>query len=122
MKPNVKHIDSSGEFYIDEGCYITELSNSADDASVSIAQARVRPGITTRWHKLQGTSERYVILQGEGKLEVGDLPAQQVGPGDVVLIPPDCRQRICNCGRDDLVFLAICSPRFSMDAYQDLED
>jgi oxalate decarboxylase/phosphoglucose isomerase-like protein (cupin superfamily) len=33
-----------------------------------------------------------------------------------------CRQRITNTGVDDLVFLAICSPRFSQDVYEDVED
>jgi oxalate decarboxylase/phosphoglucose isomerase-like protein (cupin superfamily) len=33
-----------------------------------------------------------------------------------------CRQRITNIGPDDLVFLAICSPRFSQDTYEDIED
>jgi oxalate decarboxylase/phosphoglucose isomerase-like protein (cupin superfamily) len=39
----------------------------------------------------------------------------------VVLIPPACRQRIANTGAGDLVFLAICTPRFSYDAYEELE-
>jgi oxalate decarboxylase/phosphoglucose isomerase-like protein (cupin superfamily) len=45
-----------------------------------------------------------------------------VNPGDVVLIPPMCPQRITNCGTDDLVFIAICSPRFVQDAYEDIEN
>jgi oxalate decarboxylase/phosphoglucose isomerase-like protein (cupin superfamily) len=42
--------------------------------------------------------------------------------GDVVLIPPMCRQRITNTGSEDLIFLAICTPRFSNDVYEDIED
>jgi oxalate decarboxylase/phosphoglucose isomerase-like protein (cupin superfamily) len=42
--------------------------------------------------------------------------------GDIVLIPPMCRQRIINIGQHDLVFLAICSPRFSQDVYEDIDD
>jgi mannose-6-phosphate isomerase-like protein (cupin superfamily) len=60
-----------------------------------------------------------VILEGQGRVEVGDLPATDVDPGDVVLIPPGCRQRIANTGPRDLIFLAICSPRFMPDAYED---
>ena len=108
------------EFYISEGCFITEWSNTSEDPAMSIARARVPPGITTRWHRLAGTTERYVILQGEGRVEVGDLGAKAVGPGDVVLIPPACRQRITNIGKTDLVFLAICTPRFTNQAYKEL--
>jgi mannose-6-phosphate isomerase-like protein (cupin superfamily) len=108
------------EHLIDEGCFILELSNSADDPDVSIARARVPPGVTTRWHRLRGSAERYVVIEGEGRVELGELSPQAVGPGDVVLIPPSCRQRITNTGEDDLIFLAICSPRFVPDAYEPL--
>ena len=89
---------------------------------MSIARARLEPGKTTRWHRLAGTAERYVIVQGRGRVEVGLLPPDEVTVGDVVLIPPMCRQRITNTGADDLIFLAICTPRFSYDAYEDIDD
>jgi mannose-6-phosphate isomerase-like protein (cupin superfamily) len=112
---------SPTEFFISENCYITERYNHADDADVSVAQARVKPGVTTRWHRLKEIEERYVILSGEGRVEVGDLPPENVSAGDSVLIPPMCRQRITNTGDDDLIFLAVCTPRFDPDAYEDLE-
>ncbi len=62
-----------------------------------------------------------MILEGTGRVEVGALAAQDVGPGDVVLIPPGCRQRIASIGDRDLVFLAVCTPRFRPDAYVDID-
>jgi mannose-6-phosphate isomerase-like protein (cupin superfamily) len=115
----VRRPRAEDEYPIPEGCLILELSNSPDDPTVSIARARVPPGVTTRWHRLRDTAERYVILEGKGRAEVGALPPQEVGPGDVVLIPPSCRQRIANIGTGDLVFLAICSPRFEPHAYEE---
>ena len=108
-------------WFVIAGTNLNELSNRADDPDVSIARARVAPGVTTHWHRLRDTTERYVILEGSGRVEVGDLRAQDVGPGDIVLIPPLCRQRITNAGATDLVFLAICTPRFRPGAYEDLE-
>ena len=119
--PRVLAFNPANEYYSDELCYINELSNSALDTEVSIARARVAPGITTRWHRLQGTTERYCILEGRAMVEVGDQEPQQLSPGDVVLIPPQCPQRITNTGDTDLVFLAICSPRFEQGCYQDIE-
>jgi mannose-6-phosphate isomerase-like protein (cupin superfamily) len=55
-------------------------------------------------------------------VEIGDLPAQEVTSGDVVLIPPLCPQRICNIGSEDLIFLALCTPRFLGDDYEDIEE
>ena len=121
MKARVLLNTSAQEYFFAEGCYITEWSNSPDDPDASIARARVLPGVTTRWHKLADTIERYVILQGDGEVEVGALPPMHVTTGDVVVIPADTRQRIRNIGESDLVFLAICTPRFVVDAYVDLE-
>ncbi len=122
MKAAVKQYNPDDEFYTQEGCYIIELSNISDDPDISIARARVEPGVTTRWHRLSGTAERYYIVQGRAMVEIGQLPSQEVTSGDVVLIPPMCRQRITNIGMEDLIFLAICTPRYSNDVYEDIED
>jgi mannose-6-phosphate isomerase-like protein (cupin superfamily) len=121
MKASIRTFDAENEYYFAEGCFITELSNSADDPGVSIARARVAPGTTTRWHRLRGISERYVIVEGTGLVEIDSMPAQEVNAGDVVIIPPEVRQRIANTGSDDLVFLAICSPRFCQEMYEDMD-
>lgn len=122
MKEHVKRIQANTEFFIPEGCHIIELLQAGDDPHLSIARARLEPGMITRWHRLTGTIERYVILEGRGLVEVGQLPAQEVLPGDVILIPAGCRQRISNTGRADLLFLAICTPPFKPENYKDIEE
>jgi mannose-6-phosphate isomerase-like protein (cupin superfamily) len=121
MQAALLRSNPAAEYFTPELCFINELSNSANDPELSIARARVAAGVTTRRHRLKDTAERYVILEGRGRMEVGDLPPQDVGPGDVVLIPPLCRQRITNLGNHDLVFLALCTPRFRPEAYEDIE-
>ncbi len=106
------------EFWFEEGCWIRELLNDPTDPSLSIAQVRVPMGGSTRWHRLAGISERYVLTAGHGRVEIGDLPPTEVGPGDVVCIPAGMRQRIHNTGAGDLIFLALCTPRFERDAYE----
>ncbi len=108
-------------FFTDEGCYILETWNRTDDPAVSVARAKVEPGVTTRRHRLAGIAERYLILSGAGRVEVEGIPPQSVGPGDLVYIPADRGQRIANTGEGDLVFLAICTPRFVPEAYLDIE-
>ena len=121
MKTQIRKFDPEREYYFEEHCFIIEMSNHVDDPAVSIARARVLAGECTRWHRLDGITERYVIQSGAGRVEVGELAPQDVGPGDVVLIPPGCPQRIRNTGHDDLVFLAVCSPRFEAGRYHDIE-
>lgn len=121
MKYLVRRADDAVEFYTDERCHIQEIGNLPDDPDVSIARARVRPGVTTAWHSLSGTAERYLIIVGRGRVEVGTCEPRQVGPGDLVRIPPGVRQRICNTGDGDLLFYAICTPRFRPQCYVALE-
>jgi mannose-6-phosphate isomerase-like protein (cupin superfamily) len=122
MTNAVQSVDPGAEFYTPERCYIRELSNTPADPDVSIARARVEPGVTTRWHRVVATTERYVIVEGRGRVEMGSFPPREVGVGDVTIIPPSCRQRITNIGPGDLVFLAICTPRFRPEAYEDLDE
>ncbi|BBO75748.1 hypothetical protein DSCW_31650 [Desulfosarcina widdelii] len=122
MNPRIRRAKPEDEYYFKEGCHILEMSNAPDDPEVSIARARVAPGVTTRLHRLDGITERYVILEGSGQVSLGGQAAQTVGPGDVVIIPPRCSQQIENSGTTDLLFLAICTPRFIPEAYEDMDE
>ena len=117
MQPEIRRADSSKEFLTHENCFILEVANDAGDPAVSIARARVLPGMTTVWHRLEGIVERYIIVGGRGRVEVGDLPATNVSAGDVVRIPANVPQRIANIGDEDLVFLCVCTPRCVQRAY-----
>lgn len=116
-RKSISRFDASTEFYTPERCHIVEIHNDESDAGCSIARARVAPGVTTQRHRLKGTIERYVILEGEGAVEVGDNPPERVAPLDVILVPEGASQRITNIGDTDLVFLCVCTPRFSRQNY-----
>jgi mannose-6-phosphate isomerase-like protein (cupin superfamily) len=109
------------EVFTDELCHITELLNDPACPEVSLALARVSPGVTTRLHAVTGTAERYIIHRGQGLVEVNGC-ARLVARGDRVLIPAGVPQRITSTGETDLVFYCICTPRFDPAAYRDLGD
>lgn len=115
----IKRAHDAEEYLTPEGCWILEVANDASDEAASIARARVEPGACTEWHVLTGTAERYLITQGRGRVEIGDL-CDEVGPGDVVHIPAGVRQRITNIGSGDLIFYCVCTPRFRQQNYQQL--
>ena len=119
MKPGIIKQNSDDEFYTEEKCFIIDSSNSTDDDAISIACARVEPGITTKWHYLDGVDERYLIISGKGKVEIGDLEPEIVKSGDIVLIPAGLKQRITNIANIDLIFYCVCSPRFTQECLQD---
>lgn len=124
MDPAVLHPDDSKEFPTEERCHILESSNTEGDEALSIARARVPVGVTTMWHAVDGADERYLIVKGTGRVSIGDESARlcdDVGPGDIVLIPSGTPQRIANTGECCLEFYALCTPRFREEMYRSLE-
>lgn len=109
------------EYFFKEGCYIEEWHNSSNDAAMSVARVRVEPHHKTRLHSLRDTEERYVMLQGIAEVTVG-TQSWRVTEGDIVVIPVGTPQCIQNLDDTDLLFLAICTPRFEVHNYQDLQD
>ena len=120
MKPTIVRAADCREFRIPEGCHILELWNAEEGGSLSVARARVEPGVTTAFHTVT-VCERYLMAEGRGLVEVEGLPPTEVGPGDLVAIPPGVKQRIRNLGSADLVFYCLCTPRFTPDCYQAVE-
>ena len=118
MKPKIVKASSLSELQTYERCFISE--NYSSDA-VSIARARVKPGVTTVAHHLNGVEEIYLIASGKGKVDVDGLQQVKVTGGDVVVIPSGISQRITNTGKTDLVFYCICTPKFTTDCYCDEE-
>ncbi len=117
MRAERRRAEPSQEFESSERCWILEVANDKGDEALSIARARVSPGVTTEWHELRDTDERYIIVTGYGRVEVGGLPSADVRPGDVVRIPANTPQRVTSTGSDDLVFYCVCTPRFRPYCY-----
>jgi len=113
----IKKNQLTNEYYFQEGCYITELWNENTDQDVSVAKARLVAGQSTRKHALKATVERYMVLEGQGLVSVGTEPPRVVRQNDIVFIPAGMTQQIKNTGSADLVFLAICTPRFIEENY-----
>ena len=104
------------ETWTRERCFLSELLNDPALPDVSVARARVEPGVTTERHALT-VLEWYVIESGEGRMQLGDDPPFAVGPGDSVRIPAHCEQQITNTGDEDLLFFCVCVPRFEVSCY-----
>jgi mannose-6-phosphate isomerase-like protein (cupin superfamily) len=119
--PRVVHPAGHDEWETPERCHILESWNVPEDREVSIARARVEPGVRTQLHRLRRTVERYLVIVGTGRVELGGDGAWEVGPGDVVVIPAGVSQRIENTGDGDLLFYCICTPAFDQEDYEALE-
>lgn len=112
--------ENCDEFWTSERVYIKEMYNSEARPDVSLAQARVEPGITTQLHSLS-VREVYIILEGTGLMDDGTQAPITVGPGDHIDVAPGEPQRIKNTGTTSLLLLCLCTPRFTPNSYKALE-
>ena len=116
MKMDVTNIRSVSAFTTKDGSEIRELlahRNSCIRAQ-SLAEARVAVGQSTQPHYHPRTEEIYYILQGQGKIRLGD-EGRLVGPGDAIAIPPGTPHQITNTGDTTLLFLCCCAPGYEHD-------
>lgn len=107
----IRDLKDCEEFVAGDGSILRELLHP-DKADLklrySLAHAVVKPGQTTRPHRLR-TSEVYYIVEGAGVMHINEESAP-VGPGQAIYIPPRASQFIRNAGASDLVFFCIVDP------------
>ena len=121
MNVLISRYDTATEFLTPERCHITELLNRSEIPALSLALARVSPGVTTQLHALREIDECYLVIEGTGQVEVDGTGPSTIGRFDVVVIPAGKAQRVQNIGAEDLLFICVCSPRFMPPAYRALE-
>jgi mannose-6-phosphate isomerase-like protein (cupin superfamily) len=78
----------------------------------SLAEAIVYPGDTTAAHIHKTSEEIYYILKGQG-IMWQDGEERPVKVGDAIANLPGVPHRITNNGSEPLVFLCICTPRYT---------
>lgn len=107
----IRDLKECEEFTAGDNSILRELlhPDKADlDIRYSLAHAILKPGQTSRPHKLK-TSEVYYILEGEGLMHIDD-EIERVHVGQAIYIPPDSTQFFQNTGKKDLIFICIVDP------------
>jgi mannose-6-phosphate isomerase-like protein (cupin superfamily) len=84
----------------------------AGAANQSLAEAWLEPGQSTERHYHARAEEIYVLLDGQGEMEV-DGERRSVGPGDAILIPPGAWHEIHAGAHAPVRFLCCCAPPYS---------
>jgi mannose-6-phosphate isomerase-like protein (cupin superfamily) len=106
---NVASLAAAEPFTTKDGSTIRELHHTELQ---SLAEARVDAGAATQRHYHRATEEIYLVLDGEGELEV-DGTLRRVQPGDAALIPPRAWHTIRAV--TPLRFLCCCAPPYAHD-------
>src|SRR5215831_6910612 len=75
----------------------------------SLAEETLPPGATIAPHHHEVLEEIYYILEGEGRMRVGD-EERDVSAGDAVYIPRCARHALTNTGAQTMRILLVCGP------------
>jgi mannose-6-phosphate isomerase-like protein (cupin superfamily) len=110
---DIHNIASVPAFTTKDGSEIRELLAHRNSAirKQSLAEARLPPGASTTPHYHPLTEEIYYLLEGAGRMRIGD-DVRDVGPGDAIAIPPGAVHTITNTGAGTLKFLCCCAPGY----------
>jgi mannose-6-phosphate isomerase-like protein (cupin superfamily) len=77
--------------------------------NLSVTWISVPPGASQSLHSHEQSEQAYVIVRGSGAMSVaGDT--QQVGEGDLILVPPATDHSVANDGESELACVSIQSP------------
>lgn len=100
-------------FTTKDGSEIRELLAHRNSciAKQSLAEARLPPGARTTPHYHPATEEIYYILEGTGRMTIGE-DTQDVTPGDAIAIPPRAVHTILCTSTMPLKFLCCCAPGY----------
>ncbi len=107
----VKHLNQCKTIIANDGCHLKELlhpRNDPVDLPYSFSVAVLEAGKSTYPHYLK-QSEVYFILEGEGRLHIGNA-CFQLTKGSTARVPPKQEQWLENTGQSDLRFIVIVSP------------
>lgn len=106
-----------------DGSTIRELMHPVvhGNSYLSLAEARVPPGSSTILHMHGVTEEVYHIISGSCFMILGE-DKFRIGSGDTICILPGTAHKVDNISEVELVILCCCSPAYSHDDTQLLEN
>lgn len=82
--------------------------------TLTVTWVECAPGSQQELHAHRISEQAYVIVEGSGRMIVGD-EEQEVNTGTLVFIPPGQPHAIRNTGNERLMYVSATSPPFPVD-------
>ena len=87
----------------------TDLAKQLGATKIGARLWRLRPGQASTWHRHLGEEELYVLLEGSGRIRVGE-EVHTLGPMDTLLLGPELLRQIFNDTEADALWLVAGAP------------
>ena len=107
-----RRLDAADQFWRRSnmmGVLNTDLARQLEAHQLGARLWRIEPGQASTRHRHQATEELYVLLEGTGKLRVGD-ELLVLGPMDSVVVDPDTVRQPFNDTDADQLWLVVGAP------------
>jgi quercetin dioxygenase-like cupin family protein len=88
------------------GVLNTDLARQLEAGNLGMRLWRLRPGQASTWHRHRATEELYVVLEGTGRMRVGDEVLTLETMSAVLVEPRDIRQVFNDTDSDQLWLVA----------------
>jgi quercetin dioxygenase-like cupin family protein len=88
----------------------TDLAKQLEAATLGARYWRLQPGQASTWHRHFDQHELYVLLEGRGRMRVGD-ERLTLEPLSAVLVEPEQMRQLFNDTDQDALWLVVGAPR-----------
>jgi quercetin dioxygenase-like cupin family protein len=88
----------------------TDLAKHLGACNLGARMWRLRPGQASTKHRHLDQEELYVLLEGRGRIRIGDADSLTIEPLDSILIEPSVVRQIFNDTDEDALWLVVGAP------------
>jgi quercetin dioxygenase-like cupin family protein len=88
----------------------TDLAKQLEAGALGARLWRLAPGQASTRHRHDTQEELYVVLEGTGRMRVGDDDALSLSPLSAVLVAPDAVRQVFNDTDADALWLVVGAP------------
>jgi quercetin dioxygenase-like cupin family protein len=92
------------------GVLNTDLAGQLDAGSLGARLWRLRPGQASTRHRHADQEELYILLDGRGRIRLGDDDPLELDPLDALVVAPETVRQIFNDTELDALWLVVGAP------------
>jgi quercetin dioxygenase-like cupin family protein len=108
-----RRLDAGDQFWRPSnqmGVMNTDLAKQLEATKLTARLWRLAPGQASTWHRHREEEELYVVLEGEGRMRVGEEHLT-LAAGDSVLVEPESLRQVFNDTDADALWLVVGTPQ-----------